>query len=455
MWRVIFFFLVIVDSLVLGQLCTNDTEYQCKCKQWTDGESHLPVDVVDCSGLKIDTFPNIIEEYINYLSLSVNNIEVLDPKEQKLSSTDLNILILSYNKIHSISDEFFLNVNNLRELDLSYNYITTLGDGNIFQNLNQLTRLDLSYNSIKTLPDTVFGTLVNIRYLNMSYNAIGNFLTSSKDVLTQKLGISVNITHLSLNGLNITDLPSGYFDNFTNMKYLSLSDNAFTNIPAVPYSIEYLDISGNNITYISARYLNYHSLKVLKLNRMPSLTNIHHYAFYNLFNLEELSISDCPNVNNFSYLAFDVASKNTNLHPKYLSLARNGLTTLNESYKYFFNNMDKVDLRHNPWKCDCDILWLMEFESILYQSHEIKCYAPDDIKYKSLIDLKENDLVECHPEIYGKKSHRILIVILVSTVIVLCGLIFYLMKYPQSWLGTNHVVGPNSPYNLASTSEHI
>ncbi|KAJ8974653.1 hypothetical protein NQ317_019890 [Molorchus minor] len=97
-------------------------------------------------------------------------------------------------------------------------------------------------------------------------------------------------------------------------------------------------------------------------------------------------------------------------------------------------------------------LWLMEFDSILHKPQNMRCFQPKDLRYRSIMDIKERDLTECFPEIYGKKSHRILIIILSSSLIVLIGLIFYLIRYPASWLVTKGIVGPNSPYNLASSS---
>ncbi|KAJ8922016.1 hypothetical protein NQ315_008655 [Exocentrus adspersus] len=452
MLKLLLIFAFVVNS-VLSDLCGNSSEYKCRCKRVPEPNTRLPVIVADCSDLNIDAFPSNVDNDINVLKLSVNDIEALDPNPSKIVSNDLQTLDLSYNKIASINDEFFLGIPNLRELDLSHNLITSLDDDSVFQNLNQLERLDLSFNKLQTLPDLLFMKLPNLKYLDLSYNPLGGFLTGSQDELKQKLRLSVNVTSLSLNGLNISNIPSTYFDDFNDLTYLSLADNSLDNIPAVPYSVEHLDMSGNNLTFVSARYLNYHSLKVLHLNRMPSLKEIHHYAFYNLVALEKLSITDCPNLKKFSDLAFDVASKNNHLHPKYLSLARNGLQKLNDTYKYFFRSMDHVDLTQNRWRCDCDILWLKEFEHVLYMPSEIRCFVPGEIKHKSILDLKEKDMPDCYPAIYGKKSHRILIIVLVSAVLVLIGLIFYLLRYPVNWLGSKNPIGPNSPYNLAATGE--
>lgn len=371
MWKILGVCCVII-SCVASELCTNKSEISCDCKQLTDEITHLPVFLANCRSRAVEYVPTQVEEDINYLDLAENEIQILGPETRKLSSNNLNVLILRYNKITKIINGFFDSIPNLVEIDLSSNLITEIEDSNLFKNLNKLTKLNLSFNRIKSLPDGIFSPLNSLRFLDISFNYLGEFLTQSKSALTSKLKANVNLLHLNMNGLNISQLHNAFFDEFKEMKSLSLTDNNLDMIPTVPYSLEKLDLSGNMLTSISAKYLNYHSLQVLKLNRMSTLTDIHHYAFYNLYALEKLIITDCPNLKQFSELAFDVASKNNHLHPTRLSLARNGLESLNESYKYFFRNMEHVDLRNNPWNCDCDIIWLQEFESVLFKPHEIR-----------------------------------------------------------------------------------
>ncbi|KAG5874054.1 hypothetical protein JTB14_034630 [Gonioctena quinquepunctata] len=444
--------------MVQSQLCSNSSDILCDCKRILYDKSHLPGVSADCSAMDINNIPDKLENAINILDLSENNIENLDAKLHNLSSHNLHVLILKLNKINRIDGEFFLKLPNLHELDLSYNNITSLDDSKLFQNQKELHKLDLSFNGIKTLPDKFFQPLNKLRILDMSFNNLGDFLTQSKNVLIDNLKLSPDLSHLSLEGLNITNFPIAFFDGFDQLVALHLSDNALTMVPSVPYAIQKLDLSGNPITFLSARHLNYPSLKVLQLNEMPSLASIHHYAFYNLYALEKLAVTNCPKLEEFNELAFDVASKDTShRHLKSLSLSGNRLTSLNESYKFFFRHMDHIDLRHNPWQCDCDILWIQEFSSILYKAHEIKCnLSPQDSNphLKHVLDLHHSDLKECFPGEYGKRSHRVLIAALAIAVIVLCGIIFYLLKYPMSCQAQiNHIVGPQSPYRPASTSE--
>lgn len=342
----------------------------CEYRRMTDPTTHLASYIGDCSGMSLSFFPKVWDE-VNILDLAENKIAALDSKQTKLSSRALKKLLLSFNEISRLSPDFFDDVPELTELNLSYNNISSL-DSKVFQNLGKLSKLDLSFNGLVSLPSGIFGPLPSLKFLDMSYNYLGTFLTSSKNTMRDVMKINKDLNHLGLNGLNLTYIDSTYFDEYKNLKSLSLADNAFENVPIIPYSTEVLDLSGNRLTYVSARYLNYHSLKELKLNRMSSLTSIHHYAFYNLYSLEKLFINDCPNLKEFNELAFDLASKNYHLHPKVLSLTRNGLQTLNQSYEYFFHNMYIVDLGHNPWRCDCNILWLKRFESKIYKSHELR-----------------------------------------------------------------------------------
>lgn len=346
-----------------------NTNSSCEYRRITDSKTHLPLYIGDCSGLSLTKFPNVWQK-INILDLAENKLQKLDTSETNLNSATLKILILSYNEISEISSDFFNQSTKLTELDLSYNNIKIL-QSKIFQNLEKLSKLDLSFNNLMSLPSEIFNHQIYLKHLDLSYNPLGNFLTSNT-TMRNVLQLNKDITDLKLDGLNLTHIGSKYFYEFKKLISLSLADNAFENIPNIPYSTEILDLSGNRFTSITASYLNYPSLKQLSLNRMRTLTAIHHYAFYNLYSLEKLYINDCANLKIFSELSFDFAPKNYRLHPKVLSLSGNGLQTLNETYEYFFRQMFHIDLRYNPWRCDCDIFWLKDFKMQLYKSHEMR-----------------------------------------------------------------------------------
>ncbi|CAG9769427.1 unnamed protein product [Ceutorhynchus assimilis] len=446
----LFILLLCVGVNTLESLCSNNvSDKKCLCKRLTNQATNLPTSLANCNGLSINEFPKLYQfpDDLTVLDLSMNNIQFLNFS----SNNDiLQKLILSFNSINVIEEHFFQSLPELAWLDLSHNNISSFDNVNIFLEQKRLVYLDLSYNNFKELPSAVFEPIPLLRVLDLSYNPLGKFLTNSKDVLNMQLGLSTNITHFKLNNVGLSDLHPDYFGQYQGLKHLEFQDNNLQFIPTVPYSVEYLDFSGNNLTFISARYLNYHSLKILRLSRMPTLVSIHHYAFYNLPSLESLIITDCPNIKEFTDLAFGLASKTMEIHPKRLILARNGLAKLNSTYKHMFRRMEHIDLRHNPWDCNCALLWMQEFNAELFKGNEIRCAGPPQLKRKRLQDLTHFDLPDCFPDIYGKTSHRVTIIILMATVIFLMGLIFYLIRYPKAWVNPRHIgIGPNSPYSAA------
>nr|CAI5868749.1 unnamed protein product [Callosobruchus analis] len=444
---------LIILKAVRTEVCNDTSEFACDCKLLLDQKRHsLPSLFADCSARRISEIPPL-KSKVNHLDLSFNNIQLLDHNKHNLSSQDLHVLELDYNQISKIDVAFFSRVSNLEVLDLSHNAIEAL-DPETFQNCKMLQQLDLSFNKMKHLPQDIFKHLVSIRALDLSYNLLGSFLESTS--LVTNLSLSSHITELQLNGMNITSFPNDFFHRFEQLRYLSLTDNYLHLVPDLPRALEYLDLSGNKLASISARYLNYPTLKVLRLNRMESLRDIHKYAFIQLVALEKLYITDCPNLKQFNELAFDVLPKDTKIFPTFISLARNRLRKLNETYGFIFKNMKKVDLTNNPWHCDCHILWLQAYRPILHRQDNVRCDSPQNLKDKSLMELSAADLPECYPAEYGKKSHRIVIVLLTVTIVLLCGVVFVLIRYPFSWLTGNTALGPNLPYSSPSTtaSEH-
>ncbi|VEN63266.1 unnamed protein product [Callosobruchus maculatus] len=440
-------FLIILKT-VRTEVCNDTSEFACDCTLLLDQKRHnLPSLFADCTARQINEIPHL-KSKVNHLDLSFNNIQFLDPKKQNLSSADLHVLELGYNQISKIDVGFFSRVSNLEVLDLSHNAIEAL-DTEMFQNCTKLQRLDLSFNKMKHLPQGIFKHVLSIKSLDLSYNLLGGFLESTS--LVTNLSLSSQITELKLNGMNVTSFPNDFFHRFEQLRYLSLTDNHLHLVPDLPQSLEYLDLSGNKLVNLSLKYLNYPSLKVLKLNRMESLRNIHKYAFYSLGALEKLYITDCPNLKQFNELVFDVLPKDTRIFPSFISLARNRLSKLNYTYGFLFKNLKRADLTHNPWHCDCDILWLQAYRSVLHRQDNVRCNSPPNLKNKSLMELSSADLPECYPAEYGKKSHRIVIVTLTVAIVLLCGVVFVLIRYPFSWLAGNTTVGPNLPYRSPST----
>lgn len=362
------------DHLNSSDLCSfRKSKHVCLCSYQSDVNTHFPALRADCSRMNMEQFP--IDTYlpnVEDLDLSHNLISYLDPYTVNFKSSKVRSIKLSFNRIHYIVQDFFQNMPNLLELDLSNNELAAFPNSNTFRGLKNLKILNLSFNELSTIPEGFFSILPNLQELNLQQNYLGVLMMNTECLFNYRLGLSPNVTTLKLDGLGIYNLNYTFFDGALNLKHLSLAYNPLREIPAVPYSLDFLDLSGIDITTLSAKYLNYHSLKVLKLNKLQKLENIEHYAFYNLQALEELELNDCKNLREFNDLAFGIIENESEWSLQKISLARSGLRSLNSTYLHLFNKSVHVDLQSNPWVCNCDILWFQELNESLYNRESLR-----------------------------------------------------------------------------------
>lgn len=363
--------LLFESGSALTELCAESkVNGSCICK--TQVTLNSVITIADCASINLEHFSDVSQfvENINFLDISRNKIEKLQT-EDRISRVELETFIISYNAITDIGAGFFDNLVNLQELDLSHNNLSALSM--LFQQNKNLKILNLSFNNILSVQDNFFTFLTNLRELDISYNSpnLGTLLSSTPQFLHDKLNITSSLQQLRMDKIGLGELHIAYFNSFNNLTHLSLADNHLTSIPVVPYTLQYLDLSGSAFVQLQGKNLSYHSLKVLKLKRLHSLTSIHHYAFYNLQALEELYISECRNLKEFNELVFGALNKNTILPLKKLSIARNGLKRLNHTFKFLIKQLDFIDLTGNPWFCDCDLLWFQEIDNF-YKGDSIR-----------------------------------------------------------------------------------
>uniref|UniRef100_A0A3Q1IGH5 Toll like receptor 8 n=1 Tax=Anabas testudineus TaxID=64144 RepID=A0A3Q1IGH5_ANATE len=227
------------------------------------------------NGTEFSSLPNL-----TYLDLSNNKLDLaFDNAFKELKK--LQVLDLSYNShyfkayglLHNLN--FLKNLPNLRVLNMSHNFISTLltkqmhsrslaelqftnnnlgnlwkhRDGSykmLFTNLINLTILDISHNSIAKIPDNVYGHLPrNLTLLRIGHNSLTDFnwgqlkgfhqlqiLDLSFNKLSNVTGMNLNIIHtltfLDLSHNTIFHLDNGFINGLGSLKTLSLSSNKLT-----------------------------------------------------------------------------------------------------------------------------------------------------------------------------------------------------------------------------------
>ncbi|CAH1265691.1 TLR7 [Branchiostoma lanceolatum] len=348
--------------------------------------SHL-----DLSNHIISTLPQDVFEGLSsliYLDLSYNNLET---SQARLPET-LDYLDLSHNNLNSyfqmesgyIALSFnFTDLKSVNHLNLSHNRL---------QGVEMLpanvTMLDLQHNQIGYyLPDSVF-SIAGLKYLDLSHNDIRttSYTTVQSSTLeTLRLdsnglvGIDgtfmkglTNLTTLTLSHNHIRVIEAGNFQWLVQLVQLDLSHNEISTLKAFAFRglsrLRSLDLSNNQIQNMTAKtFEGLGDLRILNLaaNRIAVIWN----AFDRLYGLRDLILSN------------------------------NRLSVINQtSLRPVVNRLERLDVANNPFLCDCDLRWFVEWAQDKYDTvsnwnnpyplsyRSYKCFRPAKLYGQRLTD---------------------------------------------------------------------
>ncbi|XP_067582272.1 podocan isoform X3 [Pseudorca crassidens] len=241
---------------------TIDCPRDCACSQ--EG-------VVDCGGIDLREFPGDLPEHTNHLSLQNNQLEKIYPRElsrlnrletlnlqnNRLTSRglpeeafehliNLNYLYLANNKL-TLAPRFLPNA--LISVDFAANYLTKIY-GLTFGQKPNLRSVYLHNNKLADagLPDNMFNGSSNVEILILS----SNFLRH----VPKHLPPALYKLHLKNNRLE--KIPPGAFSELSNLRELYLQNNYLTDegLDNETFwklsSLEYLDLSSNNLSRVPA-----------------------------------------------------------------------------------------------------------------------------------------------------------------------------------------------------------
>ncbi|XP_062915787.1 keratocan [Mobula hypostoma] len=220
-----------------------------------------------CDNKNIKDMP-LIPSRVVYAYLQNNLIDAISGKSFK-NETQLKWLNLNKNKITSnnISEGLFKKVGNLlylyledndldevpsplpsslEQLRLARNKISSIPEG-AFSNLEKLTLLDLQGNRLKDLviqPSTFKG-LKTLLQLNLAYN----------DLTAMPEQVPISTLQLYLDNNSIKEIPSGYFSSLPKLSFLRLNHNEIsdTGIPEMAFNVSSiidLQLSYNQLTTV-------------------------------------------------------------------------------------------------------------------------------------------------------------------------------------------------------------
>ncbi|XP_051880657.1 trophoblast glycoprotein b [Pristis pectinata] len=303
---------------------------------------------------------------------------------------------------------------NVENLFITGNGISTLGAGAFGQSLEQLVTLNLSGNKIEAIEALAFASMPRLGRLDLSNNRISALHPEAFGGGGRAHSLrELNLSRALYNG-SIVEQVSDLLQNGTlaNLVRLELSDNDLFYVPD--------------------------------------------HTFSRLTNLKQLELR------NNSIVTFRDTFQDLNL--QMLDLRSNALKTVGNGTLAELNSQPqlRVDLRDNPFVCDCGIKeflgWLQSTDKVV-EKDSLLCASPESMENKPILQARYSDL-ECS---YQGDMESVLQTsyVFLGIVLALIGVIFMFVLYLnrrgiKKWLNNvrdacrDHMEGYHYRYEINS-----
>ncbi|XP_069699355.1 leucine-rich repeat transmembrane neuronal protein 4-like [Periplaneta americana] len=168
------------------------------------------------------TCPNIKNDWNLTLIVQCKNRNLYYvPKTS--SAPNVNILLLSYNRIHELNIHDFKGYVNVFKLDIRNSAVTSI-HSLTFHEMKHLKSIDISNNNLGYISPRIFEENIELENVSLGNNPL-SMIQSNSPIL-----ISNSITFLDLSRSKITKLYPESFSNLTSLKFLDLSSNRIKDI---------------------------------------------------------------------------------------------------------------------------------------------------------------------------------------------------------------------------------
>lgn len=317
---------------------------------------------IDVSHVGLRRVPQSLTQVVRDLRLAKNNLTQIHLGDFD-SYPHLGLLVLDDNLITDIENDALGRQESLLRLWLNGNQLRRVPT-----NLPPTLRtLYIEENQLEVLGSYSFQGLTNVEQLFLQRNRL------------REMAPCAFCDLVSLRGL---DLQANLLEH--------LNDGVFANLS----KLESLDLSQNPLKSLSGGcFAGIESLTALKLSRLKGDIQFDETVFDPLKNLETLEIYDS------AAFAHQVVNSTRALHGlrnlRELNVMHNNLMSVRSDLPNFFPQLKVMKMSGNNWYCDRSILWLTSWikrsEIQFYRSYSIRCSTPENLQYKPIMMLAEND----------------------------------------------------------------
>ena len=344
-------------------------------------ELDLSYNLITDVNFSVPAAQNSSRDYgLRHLNLNHNLIEYLSNDSFMTSTPDqpalsrLEVLLLGYNHIRSLSPRCFEPLANLRWLSLTGNRLTSLPVSG-FTGLRSLTDMTLDRNWLSEVTDwwNQSPSMTSLVSLNLANNRIERVFNNSF------VPIASTIEQLNLGFNRMRTLPT---DALRIAKFRRLRQ---------------LTLDGNPVTILTSRCLERFTVAELRLCHMPSLIAVERDAFFDVRGLKDIRLHDNPHL---VYVDPDMVGR-TKAPPavgttseqdlvtsdddvKFLRLHRNRISVLESPLRPDrMPRLEMLSLYGNPLSCGCHSDWIREEVTASALMFILKCIYMNVTMFKN------------------------------------------------------------------------
>ncbi|KAL7250112.1 hypothetical protein ACSBR1_012168 [Camellia fascicularis] len=249
------------------------------------------------------------------LDLSENSIEDIKGFERLSVLGKLELLRLDWNSFNNSILQSLGVLSSLKTLSLATNRFNESIDIGKFRNMNNLEQLDLSWNSIEDIKGFErLSVLGKLELLDLSHNSFNNSIIPS-------IGVLSSLKTLNLMGINLNgSIDIGEFHNMSNLEELDLSWNHIDNIKGLKslsklkrLNLQVNELKGlvtsnglDGLKHLQELYLDHSSINKIFLHNVGVMSSLRVLTLWNiglngslpnqgwceLSNLQELDLSE-------------------------------------------------------------------------------------------------------------------------------------------------------------------
>ena len=294
--------------------------------------------------------------------LSLRRCHLYSVEELMLAGDAVNwvevcVLDVGFNLITRVADRTFVKMSSLRTLILRHNRIETI-DRKAFDGLNDLTRMDLTGNRLSMVTQVDMRWLCALKSLEeLSLRDNGVHVLATAAFRCRRKPSPLLRLDLGLNRIRRVDDEA--FVGLPNITRLTLDSSQLAAVPTTALirlsaSLEDLDVSGNQLDSLLTRsFYNLSVLRVLRINRMPTLQFVDQKSFVNMTSLEHVELSGNEALKYVDREAFHNCPNVANI-----SLPGCGLTAVDRQFVEALTSLKLLDMRLNPIICNCHTQWM-------------------------------------------------------------------------------------------------